>query len=92
MICRLSRSKVSSYRQHRRQQSQMEQVIYEITIQGALDTRWSHQLYDMTAEIDNNGNTRLVGPLPDQSALHGVLNMIRDLNLKLISVRTLETD
>jgi hypothetical protein len=31
--------------------------------------------------------TVLYGPIPDQPALHGVLNKIRDLNLTLISVR-----
>jgi len=31
--------------------------------------------------------TVLYGPIPDQPALHGVLNKIRDLNLTLISIK-----
>ena len=31
-------------------------------------------------------NTTLIGYVADQTALHGILNQIRDLNLKLISV------
>jgi hypothetical protein len=33
-----------------------------------------------------SGETILSGPIEDQAALHGVLNKIRDMNLKLISV------
>jgi len=69
----------------------MKQTVYEIKIRGTLDARWSHQLYEMAMIVDEDGNTILTGTLPDQSALHGVLNTIRDLNLKLISVKTLET-
>ena len=69
----------------------MKQTVYEIKIRGTLDARWSHQLYEMAMIVDEDRNTILTGTLPDQSALHGVLNTIRDLNLKLISVKTLET-
>jgi hypothetical protein len=31
--------------------------------------------------------TVLYGPIPDQPALHGALNKIRDLNLTLISIK-----
>jgi hypothetical protein len=34
--------------------------------------------------------TTLTGPIIDQAALHGILDRIRDLNLKLIAVTELE--
>jgi hypothetical protein len=34
--------------------------------------------------------TTLTGPVVDQAALHGVLERIRDLNLKLIAVTELD--
>ena len=68
----------------------MKQTVYEIKFLGNLDARWSHQLYEMAMNIDEDGNTVLTGTLPDQSALHGVLNTIRDLNLKLISVKPID--
>jgi hypothetical protein len=34
--------------------------------------------------------TRLAGPIPDQAALFGILNRIRDLGLKLISVNRID--
>jgi hypothetical protein len=36
-----------------------------------------------------DGNTILIGRLPDQAALHGVLAKIRDMGLPLISVTRL---
>ena len=59
---------------------------YEITIGGHLDPRWSEGFAGLRlAHLEANA-TLLSGSLPDQAALHGVLEHIRDLNLKLISV------
>ena len=60
--------------------------IYEIKIQGHLDTKWSEWFYGMTITHEHDGATTLSGPLPDQTVLHSVLDRIRDLNLQLISV------
>ena len=38
--------------------------------------------------IHEGENTILSGNVKDEANMHGVLNLIRDLNLKLISVNT----
>jgi hypothetical protein len=66
--------------------------IYEIKIQGHLDTRWYEWLYGMTITHERDGITTLHGPLPDQTVLHSVLDRIRDLNLRLVSVNQIASD
>ena len=61
-------------------------VPYEICLQGHLDARWSDWFDGLTIALENNGNTRLTGPIADQAALHGLLAKIRDLGLPLISL------
>ena len=59
---------------------------YEIKIKGHLDQRWSESLAGLTLTHLQGDETLLSGTLPDQPALHGLLERIRDLNLTLISV------
>jgi hypothetical protein len=59
---------------------------YEIRIEGHIDPSWSEWLGEMRIVLLPNGETLLSGPVADQAALHGLLNRIRDLNLKLIGV------
>jgi hypothetical protein len=58
----------------------------EIKVKGQLDPRWSEWFAGMTLEHLEGDVTCLSGLLPDQAALHGLLERIRDLNLALISV------
>jgi hypothetical protein len=60
--------------------------IYEIKLQGHLDTKWSEWFYGMTITHEGDGTTSLCGSLPDQIVLHSVLDRIRDMNLPLLSV------
>src|SRR5512134_1898800 len=57
--------------------------IYEIKLQGHLDTKWSEWFYGMTITHECDGITTLCGPVPDQIVLHSVLDRIRDMNLQL---------
>ena len=59
---------------------------YEIKVKGHLDPRWSDWFGSLTLTYVEDDETLLSGLLPDQAALHGLLERIRDLNLKLISV------
>ena len=59
---------------------------YEIKIKGHLDRYWSDWFAGLKLTHLEGDETLLSGPLPDQGALHGLLERIRDLNLKLISV------
>jgi hypothetical protein len=56
-----------------------------ITVQGHLDTKWKDWFEGMAISYEGR-NTLLSGNIKDQAHLHGILNQIRDLNLKLISV------
>jgi len=65
---------------------------YQITILDSLSAGWATYFTGMTIITEPSGVTRICGELADQSALHGLLNKIRDLNLKLISVQLLDKD
>ncbi|MEZ4671319.1 MAG: hypothetical protein R3E39_25735 [Anaerolineae bacterium] len=63
---------------------------YEIRIMGHLDDRWADWFEGMTITLADNDETRLTGPVADQSALHGLLRKVRDLGVRLISVNRIE--
>jgi hypothetical protein len=63
----------------------------KITIQGHLDKKWKNSFEGMEIRYEGD-NTILTVNIKDEAHLHGVLNIIRDLNIKLISVNPDETD
>ena len=63
-----------------------EALFYEIKIKGHLEEHWSDWLGGLEITQDGHGNSLLTGIVPDQAALHGILNQVRDLGLTLISI------
>ena len=62
-------------------------AFYEIVVAGQISANWAAWFDGLVLEPLPGGLVRLSGTLPDQPALHGVLERIRDLNLVLISVQ-----
>jgi hypothetical protein len=62
---------------------------YEIHVDSVLDDQWTDWFGGL--QLSNDGaQTVIVGLLPDQPALHGLLTKIGDLGLSLLSVRRLD--
>jgi hypothetical protein len=58
---------------------------YRICVEGHISPEWQDWFCNMTI-ISENQNTLLIGCLPDNPALIGVLNHLASFNLALISV------
>ena len=54
---------------------------YEIRVKGHLDPRWAAWFDGMSLTTESDGTTVLSGPVVDQSALHGLLQKVRDVGL-----------
>lgn len=65
---------------------------YEIRIKEEISENSLTWFEDFTVTRTTPGETVLTGVLADQSALHGLLGKIRDLNLTLISVNQVENN
>jgi len=65
-------------------------MVYQIRIEGHLDTQWTDWFCGLTIALEENGDTLLTGPVIDQSALSGLLKKVRDLGMPLVSVNRVE--
>ncbi len=68
---------------------------YQIRVKGKLDANWADWFDGLTliAEEHPDGPTTLIaGLVPDQAALHSVLERIRDLNLQLLTVERVKPE
>jgi hypothetical protein len=63
---------------------------YEFRIAGRLDRRWQRWFDGLDVVERDDLTTTLRGDLIDQAAVHGVLGRLRDLGVRLISMRALD--
>lgn len=59
---------------------------YAIRVQGHLDARWAGWFDGSVLERQDDGTTVLTSPAVDQAGLHGLLQVLRDLGLPLLSL------
>ena len=67
-------------------------MIYQIRIKGHLGRHWTDWFEDLTLTALDNGETLLTGPVVDQAALHGLLRIVRDGGMQLVSVICVKPD
>jgi hypothetical protein len=66
----------------------VENQPYRIVVKGHLDKNWQDWFGGVNL-VEKGDNSVITGFFPDQAALHGTLNKIRDLNLVLLKVEKL---
>ena len=64
--------------------------LVEIRIEGHLDQTWADWLDGFTLTHTEESETTLTGEVKDQSALYGLIAKLRDLGVKLVSVKSIE--
>jgi hypothetical protein len=65
-------------------------VQYEIVVEGHLGARWAAWFDGFAITSEADGTAVLRGSVVDQSALHGLIQKLRDLGIPLISLRQLD--
>ena len=69
-----------------------ESTEYQIRVIGHLDVRWSVWFDGLRLTTESDGTTIISGPVVDQAALHGLLQMLRDIGMPLISITQVSPD
>jgi len=70
-----------------RRQERNIQDWYEIQVEGHFNPGWFNWMDEWKITPLPNGNTLLAGPVIDQPSLHGIFAHIRDMNVKIISLK-----
>ena len=68
-------------------------AVYRVRVQGRVPLDWSTRLMGMNitaSHNDDEDSSIIVGRLPDQSALSGVLNTLYEKQYPVLSVECLE--
>ena len=65
-------------------------IVYQIRLRGHLSDQWTNWFECLTITLEEDGDTLLTGPVPDQAALFGLLKKVRNLGMPLVSINCLE--
>ena len=65
-------------------------AVYRVRVQGNVPIGWSACLMGMNITASRDDESTLVGRLPDQAALSGVLSILYDKQYPVLSVECLE--
>ena len=68
--------------------SARSQYRIRILVRGELPTSWSALLAGLSVAPNGDDSTTIAGEVLDEAALHGVLGVIRDLGLPIVSIRS----
>jgi len=63
----------------------------EIRVKGLIDEKWSEWFDGLTISHSTPNETVLIGLVPDEAALYGIISRLRDLGLKLTSLSSMES-
>lgn len=63
-------------------------TVYRIRLRGDLGPEWSAWFHGVEIQKLGDGTCALIAHLPDQAALHGLLDRVRDLGLEIVAVDT----
>jgi hypothetical protein len=79
---------------NREKLGRQKEAIYHIIIKGRITATLRHVVENMQIRQDEEQEdvVNLVGYLPDQSALLGLLNALDDIRHEILSVRILSSD
>ena len=64
----------------------------EICVEGQIDKTWTEWFEGFTITHTKKNQTVLIGDVPDQAALYGIITKLRNLGLKLVSVNPQDYD
>ncbi len=62
----------------------------EVRVEGHIDPTWAEWLDGFTLTHSEQGETILTGEVKDQAALYGLIAKLRDLGVKLSSIKSLD--
>jgi hypothetical protein len=66
--------------------------MFEIVVRGRLSSTLRAALGEFEVTHCTDGLSHLVGPVPDQARIHALFQLLRDLNIELISVNPINDD